>query len=228
MATRSVLRELVEAAADAGLGRVEIESDGGVVAAQRVADGEAFDLVFLAEKALRTLGADGRVLADSVRPLLLSQVAAAVPSGTSEAAAYDGGEAFDGPAGMIAALRAAERVGYSTGPSGTALVRMIGDWGLDEELGSKLEQARPGVPVARALAEGEVDLGFQQLSELVGQPGVRILGLLPPESAITTVFAGAVASATDDAGAAMRVLAFLSSEAVRPIVERHHFSPAHV
>ena len=104
-----------------------------------------------------------------------------------------------------------------------ALVRLIADWGLGAELGDRLVQARPGVPVARALADGDVDLGFQQLSELVGAPGVRILGTMPADCAIDTVFAGAVATASADAPRAARVLEFLASDEVAPIKSRHSF-----
>lgn len=71
-------------------------------------------------------------------------------------------------------------------------------WGLRDEL--QLVQARPGRPVAALVAAGEVDLGFQQLSELVGQPRIRILGVLPPDCAIETIFAGAVATSSTTHG----------------------------
>lgn len=236
MATRHVLAELNDAAVDAGHPRMEIESLGGVDAAKRVAAGERFDLVFLAMGALQKLAADGRVVAGSVTPLMLSQVAVAVPadspgtagpSGAAEAdapAEYSGGLAFADAAGMRAALRGAGRIGYSTGPSGVALVKMVDDWGLDDELGERLIQAKPGIPVARSLAEGDVDLGFQQLSELVGQPGIRILGVLPPDCAIDTVFGGAVAATSSDADGARGVLGFLASVAAAPIVAAHSFA----
>lgn len=239
MATRHVLAELGDAAVDAGHPRMEIESLGGVDAAKRVAAGERFDLVFLAMGALQKLAADGHVVAGSVTPLMLSQVAVAVPadshgtagtSGTSDSdapAEHSGGLAFADAAGMRAALQSAGRIGYSTGPSGVALVKMIGDWGLGDELGERLIQAKPGIPVARSLAEGDVDLGFQQLSELVGQPGIRILGVLPPDCAIDTVFGGAVASTSSDADGARGVLGFLASDAAAPIVAAHSFAPAH-
>ena len=119
----------------------------------------------------------------------------------------------------------ATRIGYSTGPSGTALVRLIEDWGLSDRVGDRLVQARPGDPVARMLADGEVDLGFQQLSELVGQPGVRILGVLPPDCEIVTVFGGAVTTTSPHREAARGILEFLSSPAVAPIKARHSFQP---
>ncbi len=224
MATRQVLADLAAAAVAAGLPAVEVESVGGVDAAQRVASGERFDLVFLAADALDRLAADGQVDAATVVPLVLSQVAVAVPSGTDEPALRPDGVAFGDADGVRAALREAARIGYSTGPSGTALVGMIEAWGLTAEVGDRLVQARPGVPVARSLADGAVDLGFQQLSELVGQPGVRILGVLPPDCAIDTVFAGAVAATADDPAGAAAVLTFLASDAAAQIKTAHHFS----
>lgn len=228
MATRHVLTELLKAADAAGVPPVHLESVGGVDAAQRVAAGEAFDLVFLADDALARLAEAGHVDAATVVPLVLSQVAVAVASGSDEPAAPVTEPAFDDAEGVRAALRAAHRIGYSTGPSGTELVAQIERWGLTDELHGRLVQARPGVPVARSLAAGEVDLGFQQLSELVGQPGVRILGVLPSDCAIDTVFAGAVATASDDAADAADVLAFLSSDAAAGTIRRHAFGvPAH-
>ena len=223
MATKQVLGDLAEAAAAAGLPRIEIESVGGVVAADRVAAGEAFDLVFLASGALGRLAEASHVDGATVAPLMLSQVAMAVASGTDAPAERPDGPAFPDAAGVRDALRDAERIGYSTGPSGVALLRMIDEWGLTDEVGDRLVQARPGVPVAASLAAGEVDLGFQQLSELYGQPGVRILGVLPDDCAGETIFGGAVATTASDADAAGRVLSFMASDAATEVKHRHAF-----
>lgn len=223
MATKGVLNALADAAVDAGLPRVEVESVGGVDAAARVAAGEPFDLVFLASGALDKLAASGHVDPASVTELVLSQVAVAVPDAAAEAAERPTGPAFPDADGVREALRGAARIGYSTGPSGTALVRMVEDWGLADELGDRLVQARPGVPVTALLASGEADLGFQQLSEMVGQPGVRILGVLPADCAIDTVFSGAVATTASEPGAAASVLAHMAAPAVAGIKEAHAF-----
>lgn len=221
MATRHLLGTLAARATDAGLGALEIESVGGVDAARRVAGGEEFDLVFLAADALERLAAAGHVDAASVTPLAVSQTAVAVPDAGRGAVAD--GPAFADAAGVRAALQAAGRIGYSTGPSGTALLALIEEWGLSAELGDRLVQARAGVPVARLVADGEVDLGFQQLSELVGQPGIRILGVLPPDCAIDTVFAGAVAAASTEPDAALEVLASFAAPEAASVVRAHSF-----
>lgn len=223
MATRSVLADLAGAASLAGLPALQIESVGGVDAARRVAEGEAFDLVFLAEPALRRLATAGHVDEATLVPLLVSQVAVAVPDGDAEAGVAPQGHAFRDAGELRTALRAARSIGYSTGPSGTALVDMIARWGLTDELEGRLVQARPGVPVARLLAENEVDLGLQQLSELTGQRGIRILGTLPADCAIETVFAGAVAAAASEPAAGRELLDFLRSGAAASIIADHSF-----
>ena len=225
MATRALLADLAAAARAAGLPSLEIASVGGVDAEGRVAAGEQLDLVFLASGALARLAIGGHVDEATVTPLALSQTAVAVPSDAvaTATATAPGGAAFADATALRAALRAAGRIGYSTGPSGTALVRLIEKWGLAEELGGRLVQARAGVPVAASLAAGDVDLGFQQLSELAGYPGIRILGVLPPDCAIDTVFAGAVAAASSHQEAAAEVLAFFASMEMRTIVEAHSF-----
>lgn len=260
MATRRVLADLAAEAEAAGFPALEIESVGGVDAAARVAAGEAFDLVFLADGALGRLANDGHVSPESVTPLLRSQTAAAVAAsgagmgagvrpgssaGSADAATPGSAEpavpteeagedvaagpdadvaaAFADAADLRAALRAAGSIGYSTGPSGAALVRMIDAWGLRAELGDRLVQARPGIPVARSVADGAVELGFQQLSELIGEPGIRILGVLPPDCAIDTVFAGAVATTASDPGVAKALLASLQAAARRGTAAAHSF-----
>jgi len=222
MATRHVLADLLAAAEAAGLPSVETESVGGVDAAARVAAGEQLDLVFLADDALRRLADGGRVDAASLTPLVLSQVAVAVPA-EAAAGSRPEGAAFADAEGVRAALREAFRVGYSTGPSGTALVRLIDGWGMTGELDGRLVQARPGIPVAKLLADGEIDLGFQQLSELVGQPGIRILGVLPADCAIDTMFSGAVATASGEQEMARRILEMLASDATVGIRTGHSF-----
>lgn len=223
MATRHVLADLAEAAAAAGLPLLQLESVGGVNAAQRVTAGEPFDLVFLAEDALQRLAAERHVDPASIAPIVLSDVAVGVAACNADAAACSSGIAFANADELRSALRAAFRIGYSTGPSGTELLRMIDHWGMTDEVSDRLMQARPGVPVARLLADGEVDLGLQQLSELVGQPGVCILGVLPADCAISTVFAGAVATSSNNAARAAEMLAFFRSDLAAPIKSLHSF-----
>ena len=220
MATREVLAELAQAwHQEAGL-TLTVEAVGGVDAARRVQAGEAFDLVFLARDALDRLAASGAIVPGSQVDLLRSPVAVAVRQGvprpdisTAEA--------------LRVAVQGARSIGYSTGPSGTYLMQLFAQWGLQEHLQGRTVQASPGVPVATLVASGQAELGFQQLSELMHAPGIEVLGLLPEPVACITTFSvarGVQSRATPEA--LQRVLDFLSSPAAAVVKRRHGMEPA--
>lgn len=219
MATRALLAELAHAAARRGLATAQIESVGGVDAARRVQAGEAFDLVFLAADAIEPLLAAGHLQAGSRVDLVRSSVAAAVASGASvpEIGSEDA---------LRAAVVAAPTIGFSTGPSGTALLRLFERWGLKAQLAERLRQAPAGVPVARLVATGEVALGFQQRSELLGAEGIQLVGDLPAAVAITTVFSVGLGAGTVQGDAARALLAFFNSPEAVAVKRRHGMEPA--
>lgn len=204
MATRRVLAELAAAYERLSGQPVAIQSVGGVDAARRVQDGEAFDIVVLAADALDRLAAAGRVDPASRVALARSGIAIAVAAGqphpdvSTEAALRD-------------AILGARSIGYSTGPSGTHLTRLFERWGIAEAIAPRIVQAPPGVPVGALVARGDVTLGFQQLSELIHMPGIDVVGVLPPEAQSMTVFAAAICTATSQREAAQALLAFLTS-----------------
>jgi molybdate transport system substrate-binding protein len=219
MATRQVLAELCQACERASGVPARFESVGGVDAARRVRAGEVFDLVVLAADAIDELAATGHVMADSCCPIAESTVAIAVRAG-----------AVRPDVGSEEALRrtvlAAGRIGYSTGPSGTALLKLFERWGLSETLRERLVQALPGVPVAALIANGQVELGFQQFSELKDQDGIALLGGMPPGLEIVTTFVGAVGAGSARHAAARATLSFMSSPSTAEIKRRHGMAPA--
>jgi len=61
---------------------------------------------------------------------------------------------------------------------------------LPTQIAARIVQAKPGVPVGSLVAKGEVALGFQQLSEMLGVQGITIVGGLPKAVEIITTFSG--------------------------------------
>lgn len=204
MATRQLLNELAKAWEQGSGHAAAVESVGGVDAARRVAAGEAFDFVVLAADAIEKLIAGGHAIAGSRMDLVHSGVAIAVRAG---AARPD----VSSEEALKRAVLAASNVGYSTGPSGVALVKLFERWGIAQELQGRLVQAPPGVPVGSLVARGEVALGFQQLSELIHLEGLDILGPMPAAVQITTTFSGAVCKTASQPEAARALLAFMAS-----------------
>lgn len=216
MATKALLADLVSSYTQATGRPVEINSMGGVDAAKRVEAGETYDLVILASDALQTLAERGLVQADSIRAIVDSDVAVAVPDAAA-ALEVDIGSV---PA-LQAAVRAAGRIGYSTGPSGKSLLQLFERWGMTEELRPKLVQASPGVPVGQLVAEGQVDIGFQQRSELQGLRGIRLLGNLPDAVRITTTFSAAIASRAADGAGAAAFIAYMTNAEHKALKQIH-------
>ena len=124
------------------------------------------------------------------------------------------------------AILAARSIGYSTGPSGAHLTRLFERWGIAETIASRIVQAPPGVPVGALIARGEVELGFQQLSELMHLPGIDVIGALPPEIQVVTVFSAAACSACRQPDAARSLLAFLASPEADAAKRRQGMEPA--
>jgi molybdate transport system substrate-binding protein len=222
MATKAVLAQMIahcQRLPAAKGSQVSIEAVGGVDAAKRVQAGEPFDVVILAADAIDRLLAAGFLKPGSRVDLLRSPVAVAVPA---SAAQPDIGS----EAALRAVVMAAPRIGYSTGPSGQHLQRLFERWGVADQLAQRTVQAPPGVPVGSLVARGEVALGFQQWSELMHQPGIHVLGLLPAECACITTFAAAVGSASVQMAATQELLRLLASPAVAAIKRQHGMEPA--
>ncbi|WP_291925798.1 substrate-binding domain-containing protein [Limnohabitans sp.] len=215
MATKPLLADLVALyqAQTPGV-QIQVESVGGVDAAKRVQAGEAFDGVVLASDAIDKLVASGHVLAGSRADLVRSGVAVAVPAGQPV-------PDISTEAALKAAVLAARTLGYSTGPSGVQLAKLFDRWGITGQIQDRIVQAKPGVPVGALIAQGEVALGFQQLSEMRGVPGITVLGPLPEAVQITTTFSGGVASTSSHADAVRTMLAFWASTATAETKVRH-------
>lgn len=219
MATRQVLADLTAAYTQRSGVHVAIESVGGVDAAKRVAAGEAFDLVILASDAIDKLIASGHAVAGTKVDLVHSGVSVAVRAGVPvpDIGSEDA---------VRRAVLAAPTIGYSTGPSGVQLGKLFERWGIADQVAAKLVQAKPGVPVGTLVAQGEVALGFQQLSELLNVEGITLVGPLPPAIQIVTTFSAARCATSTQPDAVSALFAFLSSHHAADAKRRHGMEPA--
>jgi molybdate transport system substrate-binding protein len=219
MATRRLLDELTETYTVQTSQAVTVLSTGGVDAFRRVSAGEGFDFVVLASDAIEELARTGRVDPATRVDVVRSCIALAVAAGAPRSGIESESDIRD-------AVLHAKAVGYSTGPSGAHFLRLMERWGLTGDNAPPLVQAPPGIPVGALIARGDVTLGFQQLGELMHEPGVDVVGLLPAPIQAVTVFAAAVCAASRHAATAGQFLAFLASAQTTAAKRRQGMEPA--
>ena len=218
MATRQILAERSGAYRQKTGRSVAIESVGGVDAARRIRAGEKFDIAVLADDAMKRLEEDGFLKPGSRAGFADSGIAVAVRSGAKRPDLSD-------EAATKAAVLSAQSVGYSTGPSGTHVLKLLEKWGADQSKTVRIIQAPPGVPVGTLVASGEAELGFQQLSEFLDVPGIDIVGTLPQEiQSLTRFSCGVCALATNEAGA-RDLIFYLTSPEADASKRRHGMEP---
>ena len=214
MATRLLLADFAAQWHNATGIKAVIESVGGLDATWRVQAGEAFDGVVLAAGAIDKLIATGHVVAGSRVDLVSSRVAVAVRAGSPL-------PDISTEAALRSAVLAAPSIGYSTGPSGVAIIALFERWGLTQALQSRIVQTPPGMPVGTLVARGELALGFQQLSELMHLPGITVVGTLPEPVGITTIFSIAACTTVENRGELTRFAAFMASSQADQVKAKH-------
>jgi molybdate transport system substrate-binding protein len=215
MATRHILADLAGGYEASHGTRVEIRSMGGVEAAKLVRAREATDVVILASKVMASLEAEGHLAKGGTKDFARSEIGLAVRAGLAPPSVAD-------EQAVKQAMRDARKICYSTGPSGDHLKALCEKWAIPL---ARTLVAPPGVPVATLVVNGDADLGFQQLSELIGQPGIEV-GPLPPEIQAVTVFSAGISITSRDLEAARALIAYLASAETGDAKRRHGMEPA--
>src|SRR5262245_55375033 len=174
----------------------------------RLARGETADVVILDGASADELAKRGFVRAGSKVDFALSQIGMVVRSG-APTPNISTVEAFR------RTLLAASSIAYSDSGSGVYLSTILfAKLGVADQVAGKSRKVRgppSGEPVAAVVARGEVEIGFQQVSELLHVPGVSFVGAIPAELQPGFTFAGAITSATRQPEAARALLRFLAS-----------------
>lgn len=181
---------------------VHFEPTNGLLA--RIAAGEAADIAILTRAAVNDLAAEGVLVADSIADVAISLVGIAVKAG---AARPDIGSVE----ALEATLLAANSIGYSKiGASGVFFAGLIQRLGIADAVNAKAAIIPSGL-TAELAARGDVELAVQQVSELLLVPGIDVVGPMPPGAESVTMFSAGVLVASDQAEAALELIAYLRS-----------------
>ncbi|WP_445503565.1 substrate-binding domain-containing protein [Microvirga sp. G4-2] len=219
MATRQILGDLAEPYEQRTGLRITIKAMGGVEAAQLVRAREPADIIVLAPKVMEQLEAEGYIVPGTRVGFARSGIAMAIRAGALR-------PRIDDEAAVKQAVLESGKICYSTGPSGDHLMHLWERWGIAGSVSQRALRAPPGVPVGTLVAQGEADLGFQQLSELLHVPGIEIIGPLPPEIQAVTVFTAGVCNTSSQPDKARALIAYLTSSEAEAAKRQHGMEPA--
>jgi molybdate transport system substrate-binding protein len=214
---RGAWKDLVPQFERASGHRLDIEWAGIAAIRKRIGAGETFDLVVASAECIDDLIGQGR-LAERI-DLVRAETGVGVRRGERRPD-LSSTEALKGE------LRAAKKVGYSTGPSGVHVAALFKRWGMEAELAPKLLLAPSGVMVGTFIASGEVEFGFQQKSELIEIDGVDYVGPLPADIACTTFFSAGLPRARGDESVVRAWIGYLTAAAAVPALRKHGLEPA--
>lgn len=188
----------------------------------RLKRGEVVDIVIVAEGVLRQFVADGLVLAEGLAVIAKSGMAMAVRAGSPRL-----------DIGTVDALKKtlleAKSIGYSASESGKYFTgELVQRLGIADQVLPKSRLVGGGERVGTVVARGELELGIQQLSEMLPVPGLAHITPLPPEVQKMSSFAAGVAASSPDKALARTVIAFLASPEAAQAIKSTGLEPTAV
>lgn len=190
-------KEIVTAATSIGTGENSIPN--------RLKRGEAVDIVIVADAVLREFIKDGLVVKKTYTRVARSAIGMAVRAGAPKP-----------DIGSVEALKRtllqAKSIAYSASVSGQYLTtELYQRLGIADQVLSKSRLIGGGERVGAVVACGEAEIGFQQISELLPEPGIAHITPLPQEVQKVSIFSAGVAASTSDSDLAHSVIKFLAS-----------------
>src|SRR5262245_47662785 len=194
-AAEEAYKELVPQFEKASGHKVTTIFTGTLGVMKRLSEGESYDLLIMSRQSIEELTQSGKVVAGSRTDIAKSGVGVAVGKGKPK-------PDISSVDALKKTLLAAKSIGYSTGPSGVYVITMFQKLGIADEIKGKLKQTPTGVFVGSIIANGETDIGFQQVSELSHFPGIDYVGPLPAEVQRFTAFSSGIVAGAKEAEAA--------------------------
>jgi molybdate transport system substrate-binding protein len=193
--------------------RVSYGPSGGI--ARRFIASEPADVIIIDSGVLDELIAQGKVVPGRT-DIARTAIGIAVRKGAPRPDVAS-------PEALKRTLLAAKSVGH-TAPAGGGItaahiVRLFEKLGIAAEMAPKVKLAAggPSGRVSALVSSGEVEIGLQQVSELMSNPDVEVIGMLPPDLQQITTYSAAIAASARQPDAGQALIRFLAAPAATAI-----------
>ena len=135
------------------------------------------------------------------------------------------------PEALRRALLEARSVGYAS-PAGGSITgphieRMFARLGIADQMAAKtkLSAGGPNGRVSVLVSSGEAEIGLQQVSELLSNPDVEVIGMLPADLQQTTVYSAGITVSAKQPDAAKALIEALKAPSTAPIWKAKGLEP---
>jgi len=211
-AVQSVVRELVKSYEQKSGNTVKFEFGTAGALAKRVAEGAQGDVVLATNTGLANLAKQGKVDGATIRDLGSMGVGVAVKAGAPKPDIHDL-ESFK------KSMLAAKSIMYANpakgGQSGIHIAKVFAQIGLDKPIESKVQLRDRGPDGLKEVAAGGIEIGLGQISEILANKDVVLVGPFPKEIQGAVTFSASVHAAAKDKKAAEELIQVLITPAAK-------------
>jgi molybdate transport system substrate-binding protein len=170
---------------------------------KRIEGGETSDVLILSRAGIDQLSKQGKIAPGSDVALAGSGVAIAVKAGAPK-------PDISSPEALKNTLMSCKSIAYSEpsagGASGVYFAKLLERMGIAEAMKPKTKYPPAGGFSAALLMTGEAELAVQQKPELLHVAGAEIIGFLPGDLNVVTIFAAAIMHGSKNADAAKALI----------------------
>jgi molybdate transport system substrate-binding protein len=188
--------------------------------ADRVQKGGAADIVISSVPMIDRLQTQGKVVAGDRVIIAKVGVGAFVRKGAAKPD-ISSVDAFK--RSMLAARSIAYPDPSGGGASGIYVASLLERLGIAGEMKPKTRLSSSAKVLYESVASGDVEIGFNQVSEILAQPSVELAGPLPSEIQNYTQFAPGIVTGSSQTDAARALVTFLSSPAAQAVLKAKGF-----
>jgi molybdate transport system substrate-binding protein len=222
-ALNEVMAELAPQFERATGNKLAIQFGASVTLKRKIDDGETTDVAILTPTLIDDLVKQGKIVPDTRANISRTGVGVAVRAGAPKPD-ISTVESFK------KALMAARSIGFTDpalgGLSGVYTAGLLERLGIAAELKPKtrLTSNAPHA-LAEAVIKGEIEIGLIQISEIVSEPGLQLVGPFPPELQNFSVFMAGVLANSKEPEAGRALIKFLVSPAALTVIRAKGMEP---
>jgi molybdate transport system substrate-binding protein len=218
-AMKTALEELAPQFEKATEHKLSFNFNAAAMLKAEIEKGAAFDLAILGGPAADDLIRQGKLVAATRTEVARSVAGLAVKKGAPKPD-ISTTEAFK------RALLDAKSICYvEQGATGIYLKGLLERLGIAEQLKAKTKLLPPSNPAAFAVANGEAEIGMTQISEILPYAGAELVGPLPAEIGLYSVYPAAVGPGAKEPDAAKALIRFLATPAAIPVLKSKGLEP---